>query len=142
MIATTFTRKAAAELKERVRRRLLEAGLAEEAQRLNAAVMGTVNSVCGRLVTDFAFDLGLSPELRVLDEDMAAPVLRRALFGVLGQEMDEGVARLQSTFYEWKLEPMVSRVLELARANGLSAEELALSRDRCLGELGALLGEP
>jgi superfamily I DNA/RNA helicase len=142
VIATTFTRKAAAELKERVRKRLLEAGMAEEAQRLNAAVMGTVNSVCGRLVTDFAFDLGLSPELRVLDEDMAAPVLRRALFGVLGQDMDEGVARLQRTFYEWELEPMVSRVLELARANGLSAQELVLSRDRCLGELGALLGAP
>ena len=142
VIATTFTRKAAAELKERVRKRLLEAGMAEEAQRLNAAVMGTVNSVCGRLVTDFAFDLGLSPELRVLDEDMAAPVLRRALFGVLGQEMDEGVARLQRTFYEWELEPMVSRVLELARANGLSAEELALSRDISLGELGTLLGDP
>ncbi len=142
VIATTFTRKAAAELRERVRRRLLGAGMAEEAQQLNAALMGTVNSVCGRLVGDFAFDLGISPELRVLDEEMAAPVLRRALFGVLGQEMDENVARIQSTFCEWDLEKMVSRVLELARANGLGAEDLAASRDRNLAELGELLGKP
>lgn len=142
VIATTFTRKAAAELKERVRKRLLGAGMVEEAQRLNAAVMGTVNSVCGRLVTDYAFDLGLSPELRVLDEEMAAPVLRRALFGAVSQEMDEGVARLQRTFYEWDLEEMVSRMLVLARANGLSAEALAVSRDRCLKELDEILGEP
>jgi len=142
VVATTFTRKAAAELKERVRRRLLEAGMAEQAQRLNAAVMGTVNSVCSQFVTDFAFDLGLSPELRVLDEDAAATALRKALTGVLCQETDDSAARLPRTFWEWEPEALIRDVLELARANGLDAEGLKASRNRCLREIDELLGEP
>jgi ATP-dependent helicase/nuclease subunit A len=142
VIATTFTRKAAAELREKVRQRLLQAGLTGEAQRLNAAVMGTVNSVCGKLVSDFAFDLGLSPEIRVLDEDMAEQALKRALFGVIGEEAGADVARLKETFYEWTVEAIVSEVVALARANGLDEADLAASRNRCLEEMKALLGPP
>ncbi|MFM8558822.1 MAG: UvrD-helicase domain-containing protein, partial [bacterium] len=79
VIATTFTVKAAAELRERVRLRLLENGLVSEAQRLALARIGTVNSVCGSLVTDYAFELGLSPELRVLDEEGAEEAFERTL---------------------------------------------------------------
>jgi ATP-dependent exoDNAse (exonuclease V) beta subunit len=143
VIATTFTNKAAAELRERVRRRLLEAGRPrEDAERLNAALMGTVNSVCGRLVSDFAFHLGLSPKLSVLDEVMAKKALSRARFGVIDEESDRDIGRLQTVFYDWNVESLISRVVELARANGLGPAELAASRDRSLAELDALLDEP
>ena len=142
IIATTFTVKAAAELRERVRVRLLEAGMPAEAEQLNAAIMGTVNSVCGRLVSDFAFYLGISPELRVLDEEMAAKALSRALSGVIDKESDGAIARLIESFYEWKVEDLLSRVVELARANGLESAGLAASRDRCLAELDDLVGPP
>jgi len=142
IIATTFTIKAAAELRERVRRRLLEAGLAEEAQQLNAAILGTVNSVCSRLVTDFAFYLGMSPELRVLDEEMADRALRRALFGAINRESDQTVARLTQSFDKWSVENHITRVVELARANGLGPAGLAASRDRCLAELDDILPAP
>ena len=93
VLATTFTVKAAAELRERVRARLLEQGQAEAAQRLGAARIGTVNSVCGRLVSDFAFDLGLSPEPRVLDADAAPRAFDRALSTVvLGRGHGNGEA--------------------------------------------------
>ena len=40
VLATTFTNRAAAELKERTRTRLLQAGRAEDAHRLGAAIVG------------------------------------------------------------------------------------------------------
>jgi len=140
IIATTFTIKAAAELRERVRVRLLEAGMPSEAERLNAALMGTVNSVCGRIVSDFAFALGISPELRVLDEDMADKALNRALSGIADEEADGAIARLTESFAEWEVEPLLSRIVSLARANGLDAAGLAASRDRCVAELRDLVG--
>lgn len=65
IIATTFTIKAAAELVERVRARLIQEGFPEAAQSALAGLVGTVNSVCGRLVSDFAIDGGLSPVAEV-----------------------------------------------------------------------------
>ena len=50
ILATTFTRKAAAELQERVRTRLLHANRVEDALALAGARIGTVNSVAGALV--------------------------------------------------------------------------------------------
>src|SRR6185369_1200995 len=79
VLATTFTNRAAAELKERTRTRLLQAGRVEDAHRLGAARIGTVNAVCGRLVADFSFELGLAPDLRVIDERAAAVALRQAM---------------------------------------------------------------
>jgi ATP-dependent helicase/nuclease subunit A len=90
VIATTFTVKAAAELRERVRSRLLEKGHVEEAQRLGAARIGTVNSVCSQLVSDFAFELGLSPEVQVLDETAADGAFRRALSRVVSDRAEDG----------------------------------------------------
>ena len=91
ILATTFTRRAAAELAERARSKLLEDAQAhaaagdeesasaciDRAQRLHAARIGTVNSVCGGLVQDFAFEQGLAPRVVILDEDQAKAELSR-----------------------------------------------------------------
>ena len=50
IIATTFTNKAAGELVERVRRCLFEAGQVIEAQRLDESLLGTVHSICARVL--------------------------------------------------------------------------------------------
>ena len=56
VIAMTFTRKAAAELRERVRTALLEKGEFALANAMGQARIGTVNSVCGGLLDRFAFE--------------------------------------------------------------------------------------
>lgn len=89
IVATTFTGKAAAELRERVRSRLLEKGHVEQAQRLGAARIGTVNSICAQLVTDFAFDLGISPESWGLDEAAAGLAFAHALSSLVSVARDE-----------------------------------------------------
>src|SRR3954469_3158472 len=57
ILATTFTTKAAAELIERTRSYLIENGKLEAATQLLGARLGTINSICGRLVDEFAFEL-------------------------------------------------------------------------------------
>ena len=97
IIATTFTGKAAAELRERVRSRLLEKGHVEQAQRLGAARIGTVNSICAQLVTDFAFDLGISPESRGLDEAAAGQAFAHALSGLVSVAREEAGRAITSS---------------------------------------------
>ncbi len=66
VIGTTFTVKAAGELQDRVRERLIRSGEAQRAEQMSQALIGTVHSVCERLLKRFAFELGLSPALNVL----------------------------------------------------------------------------
>ena len=66
VIATTFTNRAASELRERVRSHLIKQGAFALATAMGSARIGTVNSVCGTLLQRFAFEAGLSTEQRVL----------------------------------------------------------------------------
>ncbi len=137
VVATTFTVKAAAELRERVRSRLLEKGHVDLAQRLGAARIGTINSVCGHLVTDFAFDLGISPETEVLDEEAASEAFRRALAGLVSIRRDDGdgavtacsktAAELMTVaerFYDLDWLDDVKEIAGHARANRIVPDEL------------------
>ncbi len=139
VVATTFTNKAAAELRERVRRRLLSAGLADEARRLGAARIGTVNGICGQLVGDFAFELGLPPDLRVLDETEAKVELDRALSNVLddGRLRDLGDLKDRMVDLEWTDD--VRAVLGRARENNLTSDQLRECADRSIATFADLL---
>ena len=83
LIATTYTSKAAQELRERVRRRLYDAGQATFAERMDEGLIGTVHSVCGRLLGRFAFEAGISPQLEILEEKEAALLLSKAVEAVI-----------------------------------------------------------
>lgn len=79
VILTTFTVKAASEFRERVKKALYQEGLFEEASRLDSALIGTVHSVCQRLITKYWFNLGLPPEMGVISEDSARVYLSQSL---------------------------------------------------------------
>jgi len=86
VIATTFTKKAAAELRERVREHLLQQGDFERANAMGQARIGTVNSVCGQLLSRFAFEAGMPVDQLVLEEGQAAALLAKAVDSVLTSE--------------------------------------------------------
>ena len=93
IIATTFTRKAAAELRERVRSHLLKQGQIGLATAMGQARIGTVNSVCGQLLERFAFEAGMPPQQRVLEESQAKVLLNQAIDRVLsGEPLDQFLA--------------------------------------------------
>ena len=86
VIATTFTKKAATELRERVREHLLQQGDFERANAMGQARIGTVNSVCGQLLSRFAFEAGMPVDQLVLEEGQAATLLAKAVDSVLTAE--------------------------------------------------------
>lgn len=135
VLATTFTNRAAAELAERARETLLHVGETHAAHRLHAARVGTVNSVCGRIVHDFAFLHGLSPRVSVLDERTAADEPLRAGSEALPRELLDELENLHARmgpvgFHpggftapgEWDWQQDVVRIVNLARSNAIDVE--------------------
>ncbi|MBR3880629.1 MAG: UvrD-helicase domain-containing protein, partial [Mailhella sp.] len=99
IIAVTFTKKAAAELKERLRQDLLKEGRYDEAARVDGSLIGTVHSVCLRLLQEYALEAGNSPVAEELSEDDGAVLFRRAVAPLM-----EDFAYLNDLFYEFGME--------------------------------------
>jgi len=69
VIMTTFTVKAANEMKEEAKKVLYENGLFEAATHLDQAMIGTIHSVANSLIKKYWFFLGLSPDMGVMAEE-------------------------------------------------------------------------
>lgn len=124
VIATTFTIRAANELKERVQHKLLKEGQPQLASRMETALVGTVNGVCGRLLKHFAFELGLSPQLDVIPENEVSPLFHRSLDTVLELARVQQMNTLAQRFdvKDWRSE--VESLMKAARSNNLPPELL------------------
>jgi ATP-dependent helicase/nuclease subunit A len=102
LLMVTFTEAAAAEMRSRLRERLetlaesAEGGLVEQVARLELAVIGTLHSFCLQLLREHGTELGLEPQVAVLDAvdagRMAAQVWARRLEGWLSAPGAEGEA--------------------------------------------------
>lgn len=69
VIATTFTKKAAAELQERARAILEDKGMFDEASRLANAAIGTIHSVAYQMLSRFWYLAGVSADVRIMPEE-------------------------------------------------------------------------
>ena len=147
LLATTFTRKAAAELQLRVQTALIAARQGETALAMQEALLGTVNSVCGRLLAEFAFEAGISPDLTVLDETGEAEAFAIA-FGDAAGKAEDRIAPVafrmglsgEANGGDWH-EP-VRKIVSAARANRLDEAALRLSETRALAGVLGMLGTP
>ncbi|MDR1886252.1 MAG: UvrD-helicase domain-containing protein [Synergistaceae bacterium] len=148
LIATTFTNKAADELRLRTRRALLKQGMNAEALRIFDGFIGTVNSICGRLLSEYAVYAGLSPALGVIPEGESDEVFRMAASSVIESHaatmepparrlgLDGGGSGYQRR-HDWRDD--VRKIAECARYNLIGAEGLAICAESSRQSLAALL---
>ena len=132
VIATTFTKLAAGELKERVRSKLIEAGKLAVANQMEQSLIGTVNGVCGELLRRFAFEAGMPPDQQVLDEKQGDILFFQAMEQALSEnkalirEMNAVCNRLQivdrQQRLKWRAE--IKSIADSARANNQSPAEI------------------
>jgi ATP-dependent helicase/nuclease subunit A len=149
LIATTYTVKAAQELRERVRRRLYNSGHPALAERLHESLMGTVHGVCGQLLQRFAFEAGISPRIEILSEEDAASLLVQAIetavdFDALNrlQRLADILGQKNAQTFEYSWKKQVRGLLDAARANDFSPASLADMGRLSVDELLAFLPAP
>lgn len=149
IIATTFTTAAAGELAERVRRILFASGQITAAARMEESLVGTVHSICARLLGRFAFEAGISPQPEVMDEVLAGTLVSEAIETSCTLETVQEMERLarklsqvdhQTAQTKWKSH--VRDIIGRAREGGHAVAELVTMAESSLAGLTALLPAP
>src|SRR5204862_2206708 len=121
LLVITYTRKAAGELRARIRAALHARGRSDLARRLDGAWISTIHGFCSRLLRTHPFAVGLDPRFHELADDQAA-VLRgeafeRALASFCATRDPERL-RLLSTYSARGLRKMLTGVYERLRSAG------------------------
>lgn len=148
IIATTFTAKAAAELEERVRTKLLEEGLTEQANDLSNALIGTVHGLGVKLLKRFAFEAGVSPQVGILADEDSQIFFNQSLAQIMTNERVDRINELcdrlglskKTGTYEWRVN--VRTIVDVARANAFKTSVLEKSKIRSFESFQIFLGEP
>ncbi len=149
VLAITFTKDAAAEIRERVRAALIDAGMDREALAVDDAWISTIHGMCARILRAHALELGLDPEFGILEDtgELIEKAVDRAIAHAEETGAIEGGYRLSDllAWYPLKSEGgpaaregtgsvqgFVRRLLELSCSlpNGMDDVRLAFGEDR------------
>jgi ATP-dependent helicase/nuclease subunit A len=121
ILVITYTRRAAGELRTRIRAELVNRGRHDLARELDGAWISTIHGFCLRLLKAYPFAAGLDPRFRELDEAQGAVLRSEAFERALAEFCSDGEpARLQllATYGAAGLRRMLTGVYSTLRSAG------------------------
>jgi ATP-dependent helicase/nuclease subunit A len=125
ILVITYTRRAAGELRTRIRAELAARGRHDLARELDGAWISTIHGFCLRLLKAYPFAAGLDPRFRELDDAQAAVIRSEAFERALADFCADGdLRRLQllATYGAAGLRRMLTGVYETLRSAGRELE--------------------
>jgi ATP-dependent helicase/nuclease subunit A len=140
IIGTTFTNKAANDLVERIRQELFKTGKIDLAERLAESLLGTVDSVCVRLLKRFAFEASISPDIQIIADTEAGHLLSTAIEDACSLEEIQTIRQIgerlcEKDGYELNWKTQIGAIAEKARENAICPEQLGAMATRSSVEL-------
>ncbi|MDX6479663.1 MAG: ATP-dependent helicase/nuclease subunit [Gaiellaceae bacterium] len=121
ILVITYTRRAAAELRTRIRAALAERGRHDLARELDGAWISTIHGFCARLLRAYPLAAGLDPRFRDLDDAQGAVLRSESFSAALGEFLssdDPQRLELLATYGSAGLRRMLTTVYETLRAAG------------------------
>ena len=103
LLAITFTNKAAAELKGRIKGLLLSEGLEAEALKVDDAWVSTIHGMAARILREHALEVGLDPAFQVIGEVEADELLAEAAERVVARAREAGAGPVHELLSREKL---------------------------------------
>ncbi|CAB4691683.1 unannotated protein [freshwater metagenome] len=121
VLVITYTRKAAGELRTRIRAALVQEGKHELARSLDSAWISTIHGFCSRLLRAHPFEVGIDPRFRELDDEGGAVIRGEAFAKALDRfcaDEDADHLRLLATYTADGLRRRLIGVFETLRSAG------------------------
>jgi ATP-dependent helicase/nuclease subunit A len=141
ILVITYTRRAAGELRTRIRAALAERGRQDLARELDGAWISTIHGFCLRLLKAYPFAAGLDPRFRELDDAQGAVIRGEAFRSALEEfcrDGDPDRLRLLATYGADALRRMLTGVYETLRSAGRPLSLEAADRVGLAGPVGEL----
>jgi ATP-dependent helicase/nuclease subunit A len=121
ILVITYTKRAAGELRARIRAELRRRGRADLARELDGAWISTIHGFCNRLLKTYPFQAGLDPRFRELDESQAAVLSGEAFDEALASfcaDGQPGRVQLLTTYGARGLRRMITGIYDTLRSAG------------------------